>query len=110
MGEYPNDADGDALRRVANDGADMSRPMSIDFMVAVPDEKSGHAIAERARESGFTTSLTRDEESGEWTCYCTKVMLATYEGVTEAQRQLDRLAEPSRGYCDGWGTFGNIEE
>ena len=33
---YPDDADGDALRRIASTGADMSRPMQIDFFVAVP--------------------------------------------------------------------------
>lgn len=109
MSKYPNDADGDALRRVAEDGSDMSRPMSIDFMVAVPDEPSGQAVAQRAQESGFATSVSGDEESGEWTCYCTRVMHATYEGVTAAQAQLDQLAKPSRGYCDGWGTFGNAD-
>jgi hypothetical protein len=33
--DYPNDADGDALRRIANDGSDMSQPMEVDFTVDV---------------------------------------------------------------------------
>jgi hypothetical protein len=32
---FPNDADGDALRRVA-ERSDMSKPMDIDFAVDVP--------------------------------------------------------------------------
>ena len=34
--DYPNDTDGDALRRIASLGNDMTRPMEIDFAVAVP--------------------------------------------------------------------------
>jgi hypothetical protein len=35
MKDYPDDADGDALRRVAADGSDMSKPMEVDFMLSV---------------------------------------------------------------------------
>jgi hypothetical protein len=106
MSDYPNDADGDALRRVATD-SDMSRPMAIDFMVAVPDEQSGRAVAEAAQARGYATSVKRDEPSGGWTCYCTKSMLATHAGVLDAQAELDRVAQPHGGHSDGWGTFGN---
>ena len=103
---YPNDADGDALRRVAA-RSDMSRPMSIDFMVAVPDESAGRAVAEGARVAGFETTLECDEDSRSWTCYCTRTMLATYEGIIAAQSELDLLARSVGGYADGWGTSGN---
>ena len=43
--EYPNDADGDALRSVAGSGSDMSSPMVIDFSVRVPDEATGQRLA-----------------------------------------------------------------
>ena len=36
--DYPNDADGDVLRRVAAGGADMSKPMDIDFFIVASDE------------------------------------------------------------------------
>ena len=108
MSDFPSDANGDALRRVASD-SDMSRPMDIDFMVAVPDEEAGRAVAYAAQARGFSTSVKQDQESGNWTCYCTKSMLATYDGVLEAQAELDRIAEPHRGYSDGWGTFGNSQ-
>jgi hypothetical protein len=105
--DFPHDADGDALRRVAEGGSDLSKPMAIDFTVAVPDESSGRAVAEAARAAGFETSVSR--ELGEWTCYCTKSMLATYEGVIQVQEELRRLAAPHGGVPDGWGTFGNVE-
>lgn len=104
---YPNDADGDALRRVVSLGADMSRRMDIDFFVAVPNRTSGEVIAALAAQVGYRTRQVYDEEDDAWTCYCTKSMLATHEGVVEAQRELDMLSEPHSGYTDGWGTFGN---
>jgi hypothetical protein len=106
MTDYPKDDDGDALRRVAADGADMSAPMDIDFFVAVPDEAAGRAVATSADARGYRTSVDRDED-GAWTCYCTRSMLATYDGVVAAQKELGELARPHGGSPDGWGTFGN---
>ena len=56
----PNDADGDALQRVADHGSDMSQPMSIDFCVAIPDEISGKAVAEVATSSGYVAKVVKD--------------------------------------------------
>ena len=107
--DYPNDADGDALRRIAEDGNDMSMPMDVDFTVDVPDQGSGEQVAALAQAKGYVVDLEFDDEDEEWTCYCTKSMLATYEGVVAAQKELDELSEPFGGCCDGWGTFGNSE-
>jgi hypothetical protein len=107
--DYPNDADGDALRRVAHDGNDMTRPMAIDFAVAVPDEVSGLAVAKVVREHGYQPSVSRDHESGGWTCYCTRSMVPTHAALIEAQAELDRLAKPVGGGSDGWGTRGNAD-
>jgi len=105
--DYPKDDDGDVLRLLAKHGADMSRTMDIDFQIAVPDEKSGVSIAELATERGYKTTLYQDEESGEWTCECTKSMLATYDTVTLGQKELNQIAQPYNGKCDGWGSCGN---
>jgi hypothetical protein len=50
---------GDALRSVASMGCDMTKPMEIDFFVDA------------------------------WDCYCTKLMVPTYEAICEAQSELD---------------------
>jgi hypothetical protein len=76
-------------------------------MVAVPDEHSGLAVAAAAQARGYSTSVKRDEPSGQWSCYCTKSMLATHAGVLDSQAELDHVAQPYGGYSDGWGAFGN---
>lgn len=106
--DYPNDADGDALRAVA-ERADMSKPMDIDFAVDIPSEAAGEEVARLASASGYKTSVDFDDTSKRWTCYCTKQMLATYDGVIAAQKELDALSAPLGGKSDGWGTFGNLQ-
>lgn len=104
LSDYPDDADGDALRRVAST-ADMSTPMAIDFEVVAETREALEAIARVAEARGYQVELR--EEDAVWCCTCTRTMLATYDGVMGAQAELDALAEPFGGSTDGWGTFGN---
>lgn len=47
--DFPNDAAGDALRRVA-ERSDMSKPMDIDFAVDVPSKRSGQDVPRLAAQ------------------------------------------------------------
>ncbi len=110
--DYPKDADGDALRRVIALGADMSKPMDIDFAVAVPTREAGEHVAEEAERRGFRVNLVADADEEEpeatsWSCYCTKSMVPDYDALLAVQHELDEIAKPCGGWSDGWGTFGN---
>jgi regulator of RNase E activity RraB len=105
-----DDATEAALQRIARDGSDLSRPLKMDFFVAVPDQASGQVMAARASELGFDTSVERDVATEEWTCYCTKVLVPTHAAVVAIESQLDSLAREIGGYIDGFGTFGNGSE
>ena len=105
--DSPDDADGDGLRRLASDGSDLSQQMDIDFAVAVPDEETGQAVARLTVARGYRSALSQDEETGEWTCSCSRFMVPSYEAVLAAQAELDELARPVGGYADGLGSFGN---
>jgi hypothetical protein len=105
MGEvYPDDDDGDALRLVASGGADMSRPMTIEFTIAIPSIDSARPLAERIAAMGYVPHLFVDDEDGSVSLYCARSMLATYEGVVAAQSELNVLCEPVGANCDGWIT------
>jgi len=106
--DFPNDSDGDALRGVASHGSDMSKPMLIDFQVAVPSELAGESLGEVAKKLGYLVSVYDSEKCKlPWTCECSTRMLATYDGVMAIQRELAELSKPFGGFPDGWGTFGN---
>jgi hypothetical protein len=108
--KFPDDADGDALFQVMASGSDLDQPMDIDFAVLVPDEAAADDVAEDAEAAGFSTEVSWDEDVGEWTCYCTRTMVATYDSVRTAQEELRAIAAPHGGVPDGWETAGNAPD
>jgi regulator of RNase E activity RraB len=105
---FPNDADGDALRRIAQHGSDLSRPMFIDFQVAVPDKSSAEELAAVAQKLGYRVSVYDSPKCTlPWTCECSTRMVATYESVIAVQNELAEISEQFGGIPDGWGSFGN---
>jgi hypothetical protein len=106
---FPNDAEGQALRRMAEGGIDMTKPMAVDFTVAVPDQRSGRLVAEAAETEGFRGNVSRDEASPGWRCTCTRTMVPEYDDIVSAQVLLDEISRPYGGRCDGWGTLGKAE-
>ena len=108
--DLPNDATGDALRRIAADGSDLTRPMWVDFEIAVPSQASGNKIAAKCKELGFRTKVWRDDESDQWTCTCSKTMIPTHADITAIERQFEAIAQPFGGYSVGWVTFGNVDD
>jgi hypothetical protein len=105
--QYPDDTDGDALRRVAADGSDMTRPMRIDFSLTVPDVASARSVVEVVSAHGFEPKISVSPGDSSVSVYCAKTMLATYDGVVASQAELNRLCKCFGAECDGWGTFGN---
>ncbi len=111
--DYPNDADGDALRRLVAGGGDMSKPIDIDFFIAASDEATATEVADKATELGYRTEVCFDDDVGSgdsWTCECSKAMIPTYQAVIAAQAELDAIARPLGAYADGWGTLGDGEQ
>jgi Regulator of ribonuclease activity B len=106
MEDLPSDSDGQALRMLAGLGHNLSKPMLIDFFIAVPSEQAGLAVAQAAEGHGYMASVEFDDEDQEWTCYCSCVMVPTYPGLIAAQSELEQLASPHGGHPDGWAHPG----
>jgi len=107
LDELPNDSDGNALRQLVLDGSDLSKPLSVDFAVDVPDGDTARTVATAVSPLGFQPDCYYDAESNSWSCYCTKTIIPTYDLVVAIQRQLDDVSRPFGGKSDGWGSFGN---
>jgi hypothetical protein len=115
--DYPDDSDGDALRRVAAGGSNMSEPMDIDFQIAAPDEATAKRIGDQAARLAYRVSIYFDDLKDEgiedvddpWTCECSKHMVPTYDAIIAAQVELDAIARLFGSHMDGWGTFGNVD-
>ena len=109
MTSLPNDATGDALRRMVNSGSDLTKPMEMDFFVIVPSEAAGDQVARRAQKLGFATKVEPYNDDGEWTCYCTKTIVPRYGKVVKIERALDAMARPFGGSVEGFGSYGNAD-
>ncbi len=105
--DYPDDADGDALRSIAASGSDMSRPMVIDFAIDTGSKSIAQACLAALEDAGFEASLYQDEEDQRWSVYCPIVMRADYDGIVRTQKNQGELVAEHGGTPDGWGTFGN---
>ncbi len=103
--EYPDDADGDALRRVAATGSNMSKPMDIDFQIIALDEATANRVADGTRKLGYRAQVYA-AQCDSWNCQCTKAMIPTYPSLRAAQIELDAIARPLGASADGWGTYG----
>lgn len=105
---FPDDADGAALERIASDGSDLSKPMFVNFQVALPGEAAAKQLAAVAAKLGYRVNVYPSPEcSLPWTCECSTRMVANYESVVAIQHELAQLSGGLGGHPDGWGTFGN---
>ncbi len=120
MHEYPNDADGAVLTNLRATGVDMTRPLLIEFPVAVPDESSANRTMKALVDAGYDSEIDFDEgepnEDGvidadddefgpSWTVYANVRMVPVYDEIIRIQSDLDRLSQPLGGYSDGWGVL-----
>jgi hypothetical protein len=107
---YPDDDDGDALKAVEARGADMSKPMRIEFSIDVPDIERARSLSERIAAHGYEPDIFVNDEDGAVSIYCARTMLATHEGVVAAQAELNVLCVSFAAVCDGWITAGNKQD
>lgn len=102
----PNDANGQVLRRMAEQGDDLTVPRPIDFEHVLPSLRAAEEMARRARDLGYGTNICRRGLlSRGRNLTCTREMLPTHAAITEAEQTLAAVARELGGHEDGWGCF-----
>ena len=104
---YPNDDNGDALRRMEAEGDNLARPRNIDFSVVFPDESSAKQFAEHFRREGYTASvdLAQTVKEFPWDVVVVRNMTPSHEEITDFETVLQEVADIHGGHNDGWGCF-----
>lgn len=120
MTDYPDDVDGAVLADLAAQGVDMSQPLLIEFLVAVPDEVSANKTFQAMAAAGYKSYIEYDagepDDDGEidpddeefgpaWTVFASVRMIPEYEEIMRIQAELDQLALQFGGNSDGWGVM-----
>lgn len=104
---FPNDENGDVLRRMHKSGDDLSKPRGIDFTVVLPDKTAVQAFGDRFHDLGYQVSAEKSNTVPElpWDVVVTKFMAPTHAGITQFESELHAVAGPLGGRNDGWGCF-----
>lgn len=120
MTTYPDDEDGAVLADLAAHGIDMTQPLQIEFAIDAPDEAASIAIDKAISKAGYDSEVVFDEGEPDeddgidpdeeefgpsWTVYAKVEMVPQYEEIIRIQTELNHLADPHEGTCDGWGVM-----
>lgn len=104
---FPDDENGDVLRRMQNKGDDLTRPRDIDFTVVFVDEDSAGRFASYFKRLGLRTSISFSATVEElpWDVIVVKNMAPSHQEIGEFEKELALAARPLGGRNDGWGCF-----
>jgi hypothetical protein len=110
-GPFPDDSNGDVLRRLQSQGDDLSSPRDVDFTVIFPDEQAACGFAEKFRIADYavTVEMTECNEELPWDVRVTRNMVPTHAGISLFEDELGRAASDFNGRNDGWGCFSQLE-
>jgi hypothetical protein len=120
MNKYPNDSDGNTLRKMEETGFDMSTIHKFEFFIDVENEKNANDIVAHLKlnKIGKSFEINFDEgelEKGEektefnkdfwpsWTVYVFVDMKPDYRKIINFQKSINSLSKVFGGFSDGWG-------
>lgn len=106
---FPNDENGDVLRRMQENGDDLTQPRDINFTSVFPSKSVAEVFADHFKRLGYRVSVEKTECVPElpWDVVVVKQMLPSHDGISEFEDTLEALALPFGGRNDGWGCLTN---
>ena len=106
---YPDDANGDVLRRMEAHGDDLTCPRNIEFTVVFPNENAAKQFADHFSTLGYaaTPELTETVENFPWDVVVVKHMVPSHAEIGAFEDSLQRVADTFGGHNDGWGCLSS---
>ena len=107
--KYPDDANGDVLRRMEAHGDDLTCPRNIEFTVVFPNENAAKRFADHFSTLGYAASaeLTETVENFPWDVVVIKHMVPSHAEIGAFEDSLQRVADTFGGHSDGWGCLSS---
>ena len=108
LGQWPDDVDGDVLRRMEEGGFDFSIATDIDFNIDCEAWPPSVEFMARLADAYPDAELVEPEEDDDGEGFVQVVVrdFLTYELVMRVQAELTELARPYGGVCESWGAYG----
>ena len=110
-GEFPNDDNGDVLRKLQGNGDDLTQARDINFTVVFPDELAAQTFASEFRDAGYSVEveMTHCRKELPWDVRVVRTMIPTYEGIGSFELELEKAASVYSGENEGWGCFSQTK-
>ncbi|HEY6556590.1 MAG TPA: ribonuclease E inhibitor RraB [Polyangiaceae bacterium] len=107
--DFPDDENGDVLRRMAAAGIDLVSPRVIDFEHCFPDEASARAFQRAVVETVLDAKLITPDPDADrgWEVQCKARMIPTHAAITQTELRLAKVAQGFGGFPDGWGSLSD---
>jgi hypothetical protein len=103
--DFPDDENGDVLRRMQDNGDDFTKARDIDFTVVFPDQVSAQQFCIHFQGRGYKSSVELTHCSPELPRDVVVVnhMSPSHKKITEFEAELETTASKFGGRNDGWG-------
>ena len=101
--DSPEEENADVLRRMANDGDDLTKARHLDFHHLFASEEDALTFEEVARNQGYWADHDFLNETNAWLTAVHVRMVPTLEEITAMELSLDEIARSFGGEPDGWG-------
>jgi hypothetical protein len=100
---FPDDENGNVLKRMFDGGDDLSRPRIVDFCFAFPGRQQALAFAEIVDDRDLEVCISSYDEREMWQAIVKRRMIPTHRDITALESRLTSQAESVGGEADGWG-------
>ena len=102
---FPDDENGDVLKRMYESGMDLSKSYDIDFYHIFENRKDAESMLEVINNinHGFDVYVALEPNNEKWDICCTVNLIPTHNNITEKEEYFESFAEKHQGQCDGWG-------
>jgi hypothetical protein len=103
--DFPDDANGDALRRLQKNGDALVKLRDVDFTVVFATEELAREFAEKFGQLGHKVSVTKSNCVPDlpWDVLVVNHMVPSYDEITRFEEALQGTADNLGGRNDGWG-------
>jgi hypothetical protein len=104
---FPDDDNGNVLRRMESHGDDLTRSRDINFTVVFSHVGDANVFADHLRLLGYATSVEFSEVKPDfpWDAVVVNNMIPSHEAIGSFEDLLQNLANAFGGHNDGWGCF-----
>src|SRR6266516_4985330 len=100
--QFPNDNNGDVLRRMYAAGDDLTQARMIDFCFIFPERQQALAFADIVDDQDKEVCISYYEDREMWEVIVKQYMVPDHSGITAMEGALEVKADSVGGKADGW--------